>query len=166
MTAFDITFLALVALLTLRGLWRGFMLEWGGIAGMVAGYLVAMTYADVLAQWLVTESDLHPSTAKYLGFLAALLLTYILVVTLAKLLTKIVKFILLGWVNRLLGGVSGAAKALLLSGILLLAGQALHEAALIDWWDVDAVASSPYLALPQQMAQWVWSFVSIASQTA
>jgi hypothetical protein len=47
-----------------------------------------------------------------------------------------------------------------------LAGQSLYEAGLIDWWDVDAVSGSTYLALPQQMAQWVWSFVSIASQTA
>ena len=76
------------------------------------------------------------------------------------------KLILLGWINRLLGAISGAAKGLLLSGVLLLAGQSLHEAGLIDWWDVDAVSSSPYLALPQQMAQWVWSFVSMASQTA
>ena len=166
MTVFDIYFLAIVAALTLRGLWRGFMLEWASVAGLIAGYLVAMTYADVLAQWLVSETSLHPSTAKYAGFLVVLLLTYVLVAALAKLLTKLLKLILLGWINRLLGAISGAAKGLLLSGVLLLAGQSLHEAGLIDWWDVDAVSSSPYLALPQQMAQWVWSFVSMASQTA
>ncbi len=166
MTVFDISFLAIVAALTLRGLWRGFMLEWASVAGLIAGYLVAMTYADVLAQWLVSETNLHPSTAKYAGFLVVLLLTYVLVAALAKLLTKLLKLILLGWVNRMLGAISGAAKGLLLSGVLLLAGQSLHEAGLIDWWDVDAVSSSPYLALPQQMTQWVWSFVSMASQTA
>ena len=166
MTVFDISFLAIVAALTLRGLWRGFMLEWASVAGLITGYLVAMTYADVLAQWLVSETNLHPSTAKYAGFLVVLLLTYDLVAALAKLLTKLLKLILLGWINRLLGAISGAAKGLLLSGVLLLAGQSLHEAGLIDWWDVDAVSSSPYLALPQQMAQWVWSFVSMASQTA
>jgi membrane protein required for colicin V production len=166
MTVFDISFLAIVAALTLRGLWRGFMLEWASVAGLIAGYLVAMTYADVLAQWLVSETNLHPSTAKYTGFLIALLLTYVLVAALAKILTKLLKLILLGWINRLLGAISGAAKGLLLSGILLLAGQSLYEAGLIDWWDVDAVSSSPYLALPQQMAQWAWSFVSMASQTA
>jgi len=166
MTVFDISFLAIVAALTLRGLWRGFMLEWASVAGLIAGYLVAMTYADVLAQWLVSETSLHPSTAKYTGFLVALLLTYVLVAALAKILTKLLKLILLGWINRLLGAISGAAKGLLLSGILLLAGQSLYEAGLIDWWDVDAVSSSPYLALPQQMAQWAWSFVSMASQTA
>lgn len=166
MTVFDISFLAIVAALTLRGLWRGFMLEWASVAGLITGYLVAMTCADVLAQWLVSETNLHPSTAKYAGFLVVLLLTYVLVAALAKLLTKLLKLILLGWINRLLGAISGAAKGLLLSGVLLLAGQSLHEAGLIDWWDVDAVSSSPYLALPQQMAQWVWSFVSMASQTA
>ena len=166
MTVFDISFLAIVAALTLRGLWRGFMLEWASVAGLITGYLVAMTYADVLAQWLVSETNLHPSTAKYAGFLVVLLLTYVLVAALAKLLTKLLKLILLGWINRLLGAISGAAKGLLLSGVLLLAGQSLHEAGLIDWWDVDAVSSSPYLALPQQLAQWVWSFVSMASQTA
>lgn len=166
MTVFDISFLAIVAALTLRGLCRGFMLEWASVAGLIAGYLVAMTYADVLAQWLVSETNLHPSTAKYAGFLVILLLTYVLVAALAKLLTKLLKLILLGWINRLLGAISGAAKGLLLSGVLLLAGQSLHEAGLIDWWDVDAVSSSPYLALPQQMAQWAWSFVSMASQTA
>jgi len=166
MTVFDISFLAIVAALSLRGLWRGFMLEWASVAGLIAGYLVAMTYADVLAQWLVSETNLHPSTAKYTGFLIALLLTYVLVAALAKILTKLLKLILLGWINRLLGAISGAAKGLLLSGILLLAGQSLYEAGLIDWWDVDAVSSSPYLALPQQMAQWAWSFVSMASQTA
>ena len=166
MTVFDISFLAIVAALTLRGLWRGFMLEWASVAGLITGYLVAMTYADVLAQWLVSETNLHPSKAKYAGFLVVLLLTYVLVAALAKLLTKLLKLILLGWINRLLGAISGAAKGLLLSGVLLLAGQSLHEAGLIDWWDVDAVSSSPYLALPQQMAQWVWSFVSMASQTA
>ncbi len=166
MTVFDISFLSIFAVLTLRGLWRGFLLEWAGVVGLIAGYLVAMTYADMLAQWLVSETNLHPSTAKYAGFLMALLLTYILVAALAKLLTKLLKIILLGWVNRLLGAISGAAKGLLLSGILLLAGQSLYEAGLIDWWDVDAVSGSTYLALPQQMAQWVWSFVSMASQTA
>ena len=43
MTVFDISFLAIFAALTLRGLWRGFLLEWAGVVGLIAGYLVAMT---------------------------------------------------------------------------------------------------------------------------
>lgn len=153
MSPFDLAFIALLALLVLRGAWRGFLVEWAGFAGLVLGYWVAEIYQGLVIPHLIEGLDMAPVAAGYLSFALIMVATYIVVVLIAKLITKIAKWVMLGWLNRLLGAVSGVAKALILSTLIIAICTLLYENGLLSWWDPSAINSSPYLSWPAAWAQ-------------
>lgn len=120
MSGLDAALLVLLFLGALRGLWRGFLRECFGFAGLVLGLVVATRFADDAAR-LVSEQIMMPATAS-LG--AAFVGLFVLVHT-SFTISGLLGDRLVGTpVTRLLngagGGLFGLAKgALVLSFVLL-----------------------------------------------
>lgn len=112
--------LAVVCLLfygLVRGAFRGFFVEIASLLALVLGVFGALHFssftAGLLAKYL--EWEYLPLLAFALTFIGII----IGVAWIGKLLTKLAKVILLGFLNRLLGAVFGACKWLVICGVLI-----------------------------------------------
>ena len=112
--------LAVVCLLfygLVRGALRGFFVEIASLLALVLGVFGALHFssftAGLLAKYL--EWEYLPLLAFALTFIGII----IGVAWIGKLLTKLAKVILLGFLNRLLGAVFGACKWLVICGVLI-----------------------------------------------
>lgn len=110
----------LVSLLV--GLWRGLVYELLSLAAWVMAWLVALNWGPELAARLpLNEASAAPRVA--LGYALAFMGTLLIGALLARLLRLLVAATPLRWLDRLLGGVFGAARgALLLLAVAIVVG--------------------------------------------
>jgi len=119
MTALDALVLGILLFFTGRGIWRGFINDLAGLLGLVLGYLFAGSLSAYLEPFLgafIEDSALLHGISHYLSLFAI----YLVVVFLGKIATRLSKLILLGWLNRLLGGLTGIAKGALVAALVAL----------------------------------------------
>lgn len=112
--------LAVVCLLfygLVRGAFRGFFVEIASLLALVLGVFGALHFSSFTADLLSTylEWEYLPLLAFALTFVGII----IGVAWIGKLLTKLAKVILLGFLNRLLGALFGACKWLVICGVLI-----------------------------------------------
>lgn len=138
MTLFDFAVLVIVALSVLLSLIRGLVREVLALSAWVAAFLAANLLAGDIAPWL---PDAIPTEELRLlaGFLAVFVVVLIATSVLAILVSKLVKSAGLGLEDRLLGGVFGLARGLLvvmvvvlLAGLTSLPRQAVWRNALLS----------------------------------
>lgn len=119
MNSLDVFFVVILGFFLFRGIFRGLVLEISSIAGLVAGFLVSNRY----------YSDLQPVAARIIpgqewsqvaAYLGIFLTTMFAVAILSLFLKKILRMIMLGWLDRLGGGLMGFIKAGLICGLTLL----------------------------------------------
>jgi membrane protein required for colicin V production len=119
MTVLDVFTLGIFLFFTARGIWRGFINDLAGLLALVLGYLFAGRLAVVIEPFLsafIDDSGLMRGVAYYLSLFAI----YLAVVLLGKIATRLSKLILLGWLNRLLGALTGMGKGALVAALVAL----------------------------------------------
>ncbi len=97
-----------------RGLFKGLFIELASLVSLFGGAFMAYLFADdvylQLAKY-VDDPGIGTKVASYaLVFVAVVIAVYLL----ARALTKMMKLVALGFVNRLLGGLFGLCKTLIL----------------------------------------------------
>jgi membrane protein required for colicin V production len=118
MNSIDVVILIIILLFTIRGLFRGFILELSTLIGLIIGYLAAITYLGLLSALL--QSFIPSAPAAVLNIISFSLIFIginILLRIAANLITRTLKFAMLGWLNRLLGGLFGFVKSILILSI-------------------------------------------------
>lgn len=119
---FDLIVLILVFFLGLKGLFRGFIREFFGLAGIVGGVYVASRVSDsfgrVIADFFAIESE---SIAILAAFILTLIVIWILVYTIGLAVSKATQLSGLGIFDRFLGFVFGAGKIFLIFSIIVYA---------------------------------------------
>ena len=102
----------------IRGIFRGFIREVAGIAGLLAGFYVAYAYhghlSPMLERW-ITDSAYRDITSFVILFCGITLI----VIGLGMLVRLVVKMMLLGVLDRIFGAVFGAVKGALVVSLLL-----------------------------------------------
>ena len=117
MEIIDIIILVLIGIGVIHGLMKGFLKQLAAIVGLVAGLLVARALFGVVAEHLVVAFGTSVTIAQILSFILIWVIVPLLCIMIASVLTKALDAINLGWLNRLLGGLLGAIKVLLLIGL-------------------------------------------------
>ncbi len=120
MNTIDVVILIIILLFTIRGLFRGFILELSTLVGLVIGYLAGITYLGLLSgllQSLMPEAPV--SILNIVSFSVIFIGINIVLKIAAGLVTKTLKFAMLGWLNRLLGAVFGLTKSVLILSIVV-----------------------------------------------
>lgn len=116
---FDIIVLSLVVILGLKGLFRGLTKELFGLIGIVGGVFVASrlakTTGDIVNGLIPVDNE---STRLLIGFIATLIIFWIIAYILGVVLEKVFSASGLGIFDRLLGFVFGAGKIFLLFSII------------------------------------------------
>ncbi len=103
----------------IRGFWNGFLCELAGTVSLLVGIYIAIRFSGYLRDFVGSHFPGHPQGIR----LAAFLLTFILVLIgiwfLSKFLTRIAKMAGLGLFNKILGGLLGIVKMLLIASVLI-----------------------------------------------
>ena len=119
MTYLDIIILLPVVYGIIRGIMQGLVREVFALAGIILGVVMARIYADSATIWLEKIITLETTLLKPIAALVIFIVVAVVCNILAVLLTKLMKFISLGWLNRLVGGVFGAAKWILIITVIV-----------------------------------------------
>ncbi len=112
-TTYDSLVLGALLLLIGRGLWLGFLKQVIGLVALYFGYFVASQYHDKLFPFLRDFSE-NPKVIFLCSYALLFVGTYILAMLLGKGLRFVIQISMVGWFDRMLGGVLGLAKGVLL----------------------------------------------------
>ncbi|MDI6797340.1 MAG: CvpA family protein [Desulfatibacillaceae bacterium] len=130
----DIVILVLVAWCLVRGLMRGLISEIAGILGVVVGFWAAYKWhagmAEYLSGWVQHPDSIwqtHPHYISIASFLVLFVLVYLGVSLIGWAIKAITRIVSMGWADRLVGGIFGVAKAVLIGFVIILAITVLNR---------------------------------------
>lgn len=132
MTAFDYAVVAIVAVSVLLGAWRGLVSEVLALAAwviaFVAGRILAPEMAPVFGEWLKEPA------LQYVAAFAVIVVAVLVAVALLRLaLSKLLRAVGLGALDRFLGAAFGVARGVLVVLLCVLIG-GLTALPLQAWW--------------------------------
>lgn len=115
MTTLDIILLVCFIPAIWQGISKGLIRQLAGFAGLFLSIWAAKSFFLSLGEVLARNIDgLNGKVAGIISFLLIFFVSLLIFGIIGNLLTKIVKFASLGWINRLLGVVFGIFKAALI----------------------------------------------------
>ena len=113
LTGYDLVVVVIFGLFVLRGIWLGLLKQVTGLVGLYAGYIIAGQYHDRVTPFLLQISK-NPKVIFFASYIVVFLATYIAVLLVGRVIAFMMKLTFTGWLDKILGGVLGGAKALLL----------------------------------------------------
>ena len=120
MNGLDIILLACFIPAILRGLKKGFLEQLLALAGLIAGVWAAYHFSALVSGWLRPYIDASDTLLGVISFIVILLAVSLGVLFITKLLCKVIRTSLIGWVDKLLGVLAGCiVTALLLCPLVI-----------------------------------------------
>ena len=99
----------------IRGISKGFLEQALSLVGIVLSVWAAFKFSALVCGWLKPYLSLSETTLNVVAFALILIAVCIVVLLVAKLLTKVLEMSMLGWLDKILG----LAFALVVNGLLL-----------------------------------------------
>jgi membrane protein required for colicin V production len=115
----DPILIVIVAFFGLRGFFRGLFREIFSIAGLIAGFLLAVTYARPMASSAEAIWQIPPFVLKGSAFIAIFFVVYFLMSTAGWLLHRSERLLFLKTLNRAGGIVIGVGKGAALAALVV-----------------------------------------------
>ena len=105
----------------IRGLFKGFISEIASVIGLVLGIYLATRYNSDLSNYLISKQFLswEEGYIIILSNIILFILTLLIVSVLGKVATKLAKLVALGLFNKILGGIFGLLKNILILVIVI-----------------------------------------------
>lgn len=123
-----------------RGLMRGLVTEVIAILVVILGVLGARLFAPPLSTWMHKQFAWQGEVCDVVAYVLIFLSIAIVLAILARLLSKFLKAIHLGWANRLFGGVFGICKYAILVLIVVFAMEKTNKS--FHWLDKSKVVKT------------------------
>ncbi len=152
----DYAVLGIIALSILVGALRGFIKEVFSLAVWAAAFLVAFQYSGALAMMLESHIEL-PSARTSLAFAGLFLVVLLIGGLITFLIGKLVEKTGLSGTDRLLGGVFGALRGLILILVLMLVA-GLTPVPQDPWWQQSRTIQS-LIPLAEWSAQFLPDYI-------
>jgi len=102
------------------GLKKGFIQTFASIVGLVVGVYAALYFSDFVGGYLSNWFDFSEQTTKWAAFIITFFGVLFFANFVGKLLTKFIDIVLLGFLNKLLGGVFAVLKYAFILSIFFL----------------------------------------------
>lgn len=106
----DIVILLPLLIGLVRGLMRGFITEVIAIAAVVLGFIGAKLWGQAFSAWILAQFTWPQPVCDAVAYALLFLGISIALHFIARLISKLLSAISLGWMNRLLGAAFGVAK--------------------------------------------------------
>jgi membrane protein required for colicin V production len=110
MTAIDFGVIVIILVFLARGIWVGFVRQLASLAALILGYLFAGRYYEQISPRLSPVIS-SPQLSFLVTYVLLFLAVFCAVLVLGFLLKKVISLSLLGWFDRLMGGIFGLVKA-------------------------------------------------------
>lgn len=119
MTSLDAGVIIIAIILVIRGIWVGLVRQLASIAALFLGFITAGKYykqfSDILSPFIET-----PQIGFLITYGVLFLLVFLSVVLLGFLLKKVMTVSLLGWFDRMMGGLFGLCKSAIVITVLFM----------------------------------------------
>jgi membrane protein required for colicin V production len=120
MNSLDLGILIIASIFFVRGVFRGFVFELVTVVGLILGYIISITYLSLLSGYILSFFPSFPeSVVNLVSFFILFVGTNLLLRFVSNIITKTLKIAMLGWLNRILGGVLGMIKSIIIMSILV-----------------------------------------------
>lgn len=126
MGIFDIIVLVCFLIALCAGLKKGFIAQAVSLAALCLGVWLATTFSAPAGRWLEGWVSLDDTGLKITAFILIFCVTVLVLTLVGKILEKIIRVVMLGWLNRLLGAALALVECLLILCIVLMLFDALN----------------------------------------
>lgn len=120
MSVLDIILCICMALSVVQGVIRGFTEQVVALVAIILGTWVAFRFSKLICSLLLPYLHISEQVLYVLVFILMIILVIIVIHLLGKIIKASIRFIMLGWLDRLLGAVFSLFKAVLIIGILII----------------------------------------------
>lgn len=127
MNIFDVIILIILLYGLIKGFIKGFIIEVAGIIALILGVTGSFKFSRILEVYLISYVDWSPKTIQIASFIILFIIIIYAVSLLAKMITKTLKIIALGMINRIFGGIFGLLKWCVILSSLVLVSQEINE---------------------------------------
>ncbi len=121
----DLVLTVFAAFLLVKGIWKGFVKEISGILAVVGGVIASFLFHGAAEEFL--GAYIGPKYLAFVSYAILFIAVYLGIMLLGNLIDRVVKSVMLGGFNRILGGFFGLLKALLWTSLCVYAYNALQE---------------------------------------
>ena len=104
----------------IRGISKGFLEQALSLAGIVVSVWAAFKFSALVCTWLKPYLSLSETTLSVVAFALILVAVCLVVLIVAKLLTKVLEMSMLGWLDKILGLVFALVVNALLLGVFII----------------------------------------------
>ena len=127
MNIVDIIILCCCAPAIVHGLSKGFVSQAFSLVALVAGVWLSFKFSGVVGDWLSSFLDLSGAVLHIIAFALILILVSVVMWLLGELVEGLLKVVMLGWLNKLLGIVFALIKAFLIVGLVVFLFDSLNS---------------------------------------
>ncbi len=153
MNYFDIIILVIAGVGVISGLRRGFVKELSGVIALIMGYIGASTLAPHIEPMISKILDGDKVFMAGVAWVIAFLIIVLAFNLLGMLVARILEIAMMGTLDKLLGGIFGAAKAILLMSL------ALNLLSMAGWPSKELIAKTKYYEPTVKVGQWAFDWV-------
>lgn len=132
MNIIDIIILLCCVPAIFHGITKGFIAQVAALVALVLGAWMSFHFSSMVVEWLKPVMDVSPTVLQAIAFTLILLAVFFALTLAGKMLEGIVKIVMLGWLNKLLGVVFSLLKVLLAIGLFILLFDSVTTALEID----------------------------------
>ncbi|MBQ9185772.1 MAG: CvpA family protein [Bacteroidales bacterium] len=140
MSVIDIVILIIFIPFIIRGIKLGFVVQAAAVVALIVGVWLAFRFSSLLGGWLAPLVKASPKALQTIAFVLILIAAILVFHLIGKGLEKVVHLALLGWLDKLLGGIFAAIKVILILGILIMLFNTLNTK--YNWVDAATLGES------------------------
>ena len=127
MNILDIILLLCFVPAIFQGIRKGFIAQAVSIISIILGIWASAHFADVVSGWIAQCITASEQVLRLVAFALILVLVFLVLAALGKMLEGVIKLVMLGWLNKLLGVVFALLKTGLIVGLVIMAFSSLNE---------------------------------------
>ena len=110
----------------IRGISKGFIEQAMAFAAFFLSVWMAFRFSSLAALWLKPRLEVNDTLLNVIAFVLVLVAVSVAMVLLGKLLSKFIKVVMLGWLDKLLGVLFGFLFTALILGVAIVSFDALN----------------------------------------
>jgi membrane protein required for colicin V production len=110
----DLIVIVVILYAFLKGFSNGLVNELASFLGLLIGAIISYSFSDDLSKIIDDYVEIDGQILNILSFIMLFILTSFLFTIAGKYMTKLIKYISLGTINRLLGGIFSSLKFLII----------------------------------------------------
>ena len=103
----------------IQGLRKGFISQAISIISLIAGIWASAKFTDIVTAWAAQHINASEQVLKIVAFAIVLIVVFLILGLVGRMLESVLKFVCLGWVNKLAGLAFSLMKAMLIIGLAI-----------------------------------------------